>query len=71
MKLSEIAKELIDIVDGTKFKVEFTSDYVTLWLHGVYPLISFNFYRRHAKEELSHTLNNAKIAIDALKKDNK
>jgi len=70
MKLTEIEKELIDIVDGTEFKVEFMGDSVVLWLHGIKPLMSFDFYKWQSNEELGHTLENAKCAIDELRKDN-
>lgn len=69
MDTKHIAKELIDLVDGTEFKVEYIKGNTYLWGHyGRELLFSFSMYKFYTKSRTNSIYAECKNRIEQHKR---
>ena len=70
MTHKEIAHKLIDMIDGTSFKVEYKMSFTTLWTHGedgtAYKLDVYHFYDFESDTKRDNTFN---VVVGVIEKE--
>ena len=72
MTHKEIAHKLIDMIDGTSFKVDYTRSCTTLWTHGEvgtdYELDAYSFYDFESDTKRDNTFG---VVVGVIEKEKK